>query len=129
MRNLEYIISKGEAMEVKIYDNNRSWFYRVKKEDEEIPIEKFLLRFNISKEEFDLQNPNSTMLRQGDVLIIPSSQQFCHVVVPLETFDSLSRRYNISIDEIKKSCETTVLFVGQKIFIWFFLNWCYTYSI
>lgn len=113
-------------MEIKIHNNFQNWFYRVKKSDEDVPIEKFISRFNIKKEDFDFLNPNASSLRQGDVLIIPQSEQFCHVVAPLETFETISKKFQIPVSNLKKSCNSNLLFVGQRIFIWFFKKWCYT---
>lgn len=104
-------------MEIKIYNNNQNWFYRVKQTDEKIPLEKFLHKFNIQKEDFDSLNPSFKALRHGDVLIIPASQQFCHVVAPLETLETISKKYQVPIEILKENCKTEVLFVGQKIFI------------
>lgn len=115
-------------MEIKIYNNPQNWFYRVKKSDEDISIEKFVLRFNIKKEDFDFLNPNATSLRQGDVLIIPQSEQFCHIVAPLETFETISKKFQVPVSNLKSICNSSVLFVGQRIFIWFFKKWCYTKS-
>lgn len=117
MKKLEYIISKELIMEIKIYNNNQNWFYRVKQQDEKIPLEKFLLKFNIQKADFDSLNPSFKSLRHGNVLIIPASQQFCHVVAPLETFETISKKYHVPVEILKESCKTEVLFVGQKIFI------------
>lgn len=104
-------------MEIKIYNNSQNWFYRVKKSDEDISIEKFVLRFNIKKEDFDFLNPNATSLRQGDVLIIPQSEQFCHIVAPLETFETISKKFQVPVSNLKSICNSSVLFVGQRIFI------------
>lgn len=104
-------------MEIKIYNNFQNWFYRVKKSDEDVPIEKFISRFNIKKEDFDFLNPSATSLRQGDVLIIPQSEQFCHVAAPLETFETISKKFQVPVASLKKSCNANLLFVGQRIFI------------
>lgn len=42
-------------------------------------------------------------------------EEICYVVKPLDTFESVAKKLNISIEELKILSKTKHLFVGQKI--------------
>ncbi len=104
-------------MEVRIYNDNKIWYYRVKKEDEGKPIEDFIKKFNFSYEEFLSLNPSFSTLISGKILFMPASSKYCHLVAPLENFETIASLYNCSSDHLKNLNNTNRLFIGQRIFI------------
>ncbi len=104
-------------MEAKILNNNKTWFYRIKSQDENTGLETFLNRFNFSKEAFASLNPTTTSLTAGNVLLMPASSQYYHIVAPLDTYESIAKTYSCSIEHLKSLNGTRAIFIGQKIFI------------
>ena len=112
-------------MEIKIFDNNKEWYYKIKLCDEKLTINKFLQKFNFDIDEFNALNPDMKKLQAGKILKMPKSSQYFHIVQPLETYSSLSLKYNIPESKLKEINKTNVLFIGQKIFIWYYKIMCY----
>lgn len=104
-------------MKISIHTNPNNWFYKIKKSDENLTIEKFIGKFNVKKEDFEFLNPSFNKICFGSVVVVPASQQYFHVVRPLETFESIAKMFNCSLEQIKDSAGTSVPFVGQKIFL------------
>lgn len=104
-------------MEVKLYNDNKIWYYRVKKEDERLNNKDFFKRFNFSEEDFKDLNTDFEKLIAGRVLIMPPSSKYYHVVAPLENYDSIAKSYNCSANSIRQMNRTSALFIGQKIFL------------
>ncbi len=105
-------------MDVKIFNENKNWYYRIKKEDEYLSNESFFKRFNFSQEEFDDLNPNFEKLIAGKILFMPASSKYYHIVGPLENYETISRSFNCSVEYLKNLNKTNFLFIGQKIYIW-----------
>ena len=53
----------------------------------------------------------------GEFIIVEKLEGESHVVLPLETLDSIAQKYNVSVQEIIRKNKTDVIFVGQKIYI------------
>lgn len=115
-------------MKITIAPSNKNWYYTVKSSDENLDITSFIKRFNINEEEFYYLNKNIDKLVCGDVLLIPASQQYFHIVSPLETYQSIANKFNCSSEYLVETNKTKTLFVGQKIYIWFFVIVWYTKS-
>ena len=111
-------------MKISLYNNYQPWFYRVKKRDEVytlengiFDIENFAKRFNFNISEFEQLNGKLKNVSFGDVLIIPSSSQYCHIVQPAETLNSIANLYNINVNEIKLLNNIKQVFIGEKLFL------------
>lgn len=104
-------------MEVKLYNNNQIWYYRVKREDEKLEKTDFLKKFNFSHDEFMRLNPNFTKLTAGRVLLMPPSSKYYHVAAPLENLENIAKMYNCEADYLRNLNKVTNLFIGQKIFL------------
>lgn len=53
----------------------------------------------------------------GDILLIPQKNKATYVVKPLDTFESLSNKFGVSIESIKSNNNTNKLFIGQTLII------------
>lgn len=104
-------------MEVKIFNDNKIWYYRIKKEDEKYENKDFLKKFNFLEEEFANINPNFSKLIAGRVILMPASSKYYHVVAPLENYENIASVYNCSLELLKTLNKTNKLFIGQKIFL------------
>jgi hypothetical protein len=104
-------------MEVKLYNDNKIWYYRVKREDERLSNKDFFKKFNFKEEDFIDLNPDFEKLIAGRVLIMPPSSKYYHIVAPLENYEAIAKAYNCSVDLIRQINKTSVLFIGQKIFL------------
>lgn len=104
-------------MKITIHCSNRPWFYIVKLSDEGQSLESFKARFCFDEGEFEFLNPNLTSLRAGDLLIIPPSPQYFHIVAPLESYQTIADMFNTSTDELISKNKTQSTFVGQRIYI------------
>lgn len=104
-------------MEIKIINDEKIWYYRVKKLDEKYLILDFIKKFNFSSEDFIKLNPHIEKLVAGKILFMPPSSKYCHVVAPLENFETIAKTYNCSIDYLKINNNINRTFIGQKIFL------------
>ena len=104
-------------MKISIQNSNKPWFYTVKLSDEGQSLESFKARFCFDAGEFEFLNPNLTSLRAGDLLIIPPSPQYFHIVAPLESYQTIADMFNTSTDELISKNKTQSTFVGQRIYI------------
>lgn len=111
-------------MKISLYNNYQPWFYRVKKSDEVYTLENgvfdaenFAKKFNFDVSEFNLLNGKLKNVSFGDVLIIPPSSQYCHIVQPTETLGSIANLYNINVNEIKSLNNVKQVFIGEKLFL------------
>lgn len=103
-------------MKISLYNNQKNWFYKIKPADENLDFEKLVLKFNVSEEEIKFLNPNF-QIKSGNILILPASSKYFHIAQPLETYFSVSKMYNCSVEQLKQQNKTLTIFVGQKIFI------------
>lgn len=115
-------------MKVYMDRNNKIWFYKVKKSDEVhnhadedgvtyFNLESFIKKFNVTKEDFEKLNGKIKKISCGDVLIIPQSSKYCHIVLPTETISSIAQKYQINPDELRVKNKINKVFIGQKLFI------------
>ena len=115
-------------MKVYLYNNNKIWFYRVKKSDEVFNnknennetyfnLDAFLKKFNILKSEFEQLNGKISKISYGDVLIMPNSSKYCHIVQPTETLEKIAVKYGVNFEYLKSENATNKIFIGQKIFL------------
>ena len=89
-------------------------------------------KYHLTVSEIQAANPEMKSLKAGEELLIPSeksvavvnngsnnSKQITHVVKKGETLSAIARKYNVSVDEIKKgnSLESGDLKIGQKLII------------
>jgi len=106
-------------MQVSFADNEKPWFYTVKKSDESknFNLLNFAQKFNFDLTHFESLNGKITKISLGDVLVIPPSQKYFHVVMPTETISKIAKMYNTSEEKIKSVNKINKIFIGQKIFI------------
>ncbi|MBO4412967.1 MAG: LysM peptidoglycan-binding domain-containing protein [Clostridia bacterium] len=106
-------------MQIKLLNENKPWFYTVKKADEmEIfNLSKFSQKFNFDISEFESLNGKINKISYGDVLVIPPSQKYYHVVQPTETLTIIANNFNVSEEYLKTTNKINKIFIGQKIFI------------
>lgn len=62
-------------------------------------------------------NAQSEELKEGDILWIRRRNSAIHIVKPLETFETISAKYNVTIEHIKKLNNIENLFIGQRLII------------
>lgn len=111
-------------MKISLFNNYQPWFYTVKKGDKVFNLENgvfdvknFSKRFNFSISEFENLNGKIKNIAFGDILIIPPSSKYCHIVQPTETIQSIANDYNIDAFEIKEFNQIKQIFIGQKLFL------------
>lgn len=106
-------------MEIKLYNETKAWFYTVKKVDEmeNFDLLKFSEKFNFNISDFESLNGKIGKISSGDVLVIPASQKYVHVVMPTETLTKISEMFNVSENYLKETNKINKIFIGQKIFI------------
>lgn len=103
-------------MRVRLYNDNKVWYYRVKKEDEKLTFAKFIKRFNFSVKDFQKLNKNYDLIA-GKILFMPPSSKYYHIVGPLENYTTIANDYNCEISNLQEINKTTFLFIGQRIFL------------
>ena len=104
-------------MEIKLHNESKIWYYRVKKADESFTLERFLKRFNFPTKNFESLNPDCEKLIAGKILFMPPSSKYYHIVGPLENYENLARSFNYQVEDLKKLNRTNFLFIGQRIFL------------
>lgn len=111
-------------MKISLYNNYQPWFYRVKKSDEVYTLEdgtfdlkNFARRFNFNILDFENLNGKLKNVSYGDMLIIPPSSKYCHIVQPAETLTSIANQYDINLNEIKILNKVNQIFIGEKLFL------------
>ena len=77
----------------------KKFFYRVKKEDS---IFSLCNNFNLCPFKLILDNNLSCEIAEGDLLYIEQFESSVYKVKPFESLDCLSKKFNISIDELRK---------------------------
>lgn len=106
------------SVEVEVLNDKKieDIIYFVKSGDTIISIaEKFCVRVEDLVLDNDL--PIDSKIEVGDILWIRKRNIALHIVKPLDTFESLSKKYNVSVNHIKSINNITTLFIGQKIII------------
>ena len=116
--NIICIINYNMSIEVEILDDKKveDIIYFVKKGDTLLSVaEKFCIRLEDLLLDNDLLK--NSVIEEGDILWVRKRNMALHIVKPLDTFESLSKKYNVSISHIKDVNNITTLFIGQKIII------------
>ena len=62
-------------------------------------------------------NSASEEVKDGDILWIRRRNSAIHIVKPLDAFESISIKYGVSIDHIKKLNNIQNLFIGQRLIL------------
>ena len=111
-------------MEIYFENNAKPWFYTVKKTDEvynskdgRFDLANFSKKFNFNIEEFENINGKIRKVSFGDILIIPPSSKYFHIVQPAENLNIIAKKYGISAEKIAKNNNTQQIFIGQKLFL------------
>lgn len=110
-------------MEIYLENNSKPWFYIVKKADEaynhdgKFDLKNFSKKFNFNIEEFEVLNGNVKKISFGDVLIIPPSSKYFHIVQPTENLYKIAKLYNKSPENIASLNNVKQIFIGQKLFL------------
>ena len=111
-------------MEIYLENNNKPWFYKVKKIDEvfnnengKFDLENFSKKFNFNIEDFKTLNGKVNKIAYGDILVIPPSSKYYHIVQPAENLNTISKKYGIPAEEIAKTNNINQIFIGQKLFL------------
>ena len=111
-------------MEIYLENNFKPWFYTVKKADEvynlesgKFDLENFSKKFNFNIQEFEILNGKVRKISYGDILIIPPSSKYFHVVQPAENLNLIAKKYKIPAEEIAKTNNVKQIFIGQKLFL------------
>ena len=89
----------------------KKFIYRIQKGDTLVNI---CERFNTTKENIT-RNNNEIPLYIGEFVEIIVNNYKTHIVKPTETLESISNKYNLTIDEIMgfNNLTTQKLFIGQ----------------
>ena len=85
--------------------------YRVKKGDTLLSVCEF---FNLSPHNLIIENMLNCEIEEGDLLLI-NKDETLYEVLPLDTFSSVAKKLNISVDELKRLNPIPYLFYGIKI--------------
>ena len=109
-------------MTITLDNNANPWFYFVKKSDEifngeVFNLEGFSKKFNFNISDFERLNGKIKSISFGDILIIPPSSKYVHIVKPTETIEKIAKIYGLKADELKIKNKISQIFIGQKIFI------------
>ena len=123
---------------IKIKDSNSSYLYEeCFGEDYDIPIANTMVNYTVKKGDslysiakkyntstskiISLNNLKNSLLSIGQVLKIPddSNSDIVYIVKKGDSLYSISKEYNISVDDIKKknNLKSNVLSVGQQLYI------------
>ncbi|MBQ8748990.1 MAG: LysM peptidoglycan-binding domain-containing protein [Clostridia bacterium] len=116
--NIICIINYNMSIEVEILDDKKveDIIYFAKKGDTLLGVaEKFCIRLEDLLLDNDLLK--NSVIEEGDILWVRKRNMALHIVKPLDTFESLSKKYNVTISHIKDVNNITTLFIGQKIII------------
>ena len=111
-------------MKIYLAKTSEPWFYRVKKTDEvynlngnKFSVENFAKKFNFEVSDFENLNGKIKKIEYGDVLIIPPSSKYAHIVQPTETLSSIAEKYGTTVQEIKNRNNINQIFIGLKLFL------------
>lgn len=77
-------------------------------------------KFCVDKEELCEDNDIdffSEEVKEGDILWIRRRNSAIHIVKPLETFESISIKYGVTVEHIKKLNNIQNLFIGQRLIL------------
>ena len=77
----------------------KKFFYRVKKEDNLFSL---CDKFNLCPFKLISDNNLTCEIQDGDLLYIEQFQSSLYKVKPFESLESLSKKFNVSMDELKK---------------------------
>lgn len=100
---------------MKLIDCNNSDFIFVQVKDGD-NLESILNRYSVTINNIIRNNPNID-LYEGEIIKILRKMSKLHIVKPMETLNSISQKYDISIDELVKlnNLTTKRLFIGQSL--------------
>lgn len=59
----------------------------------------------------------SENLKAGDRVIALNLNKKIHIVLPLESLESIAEKYNVSVQYIKSTNKIDKIFIGQQLFI------------
>ncbi len=115
-------------MKIKLDNDYKPWYYKVKKSDEVFnnrtengeeffDYENFSKKFNFNLVEFKKLNGNLKKIKGGDILIIPPSSKYCHIVQPTENLEIIANKFSVDKNEIANKNNITRTFIGQKLFL------------
>ena len=111
-------------MEIYLENNMKPWFYTVKKADEvynlndgKFDLINFSKKFNFDILEFENLNGKIKKVSHGDILIIPPSSKYFHIVQPTENLSKIAKIYGKNAEDIAKTNNVKQIFVGQKLFL------------
>lgn len=60
---------------------------------------------------------NSKNLLAGDIVCVTGVNKILHIVKPLETLNSIAKKYNVSVNQIMEENKIDKIFIGQQLFI------------
>lgn len=77
--------------------------------------QKFCVKVETLLEDNDLSVNDK--VEEGQIIWIRRRNTAIHIVKPLETLGSISKKYGVSVEHIQKLNNITTVFIGQKILI------------
>ncbi len=86
-------------------------YYLVKNGD---TIKSVCAKLKISEEELKNIN-NVSEIEKNDVLILPKPYKYCYVVKPLDNYQKIAKKLDVSVDKIVEVTKGKQMFIGQKI--------------
>ena len=87
--------------------------YKVQKDD---TITSICQKCKVSQVEL-LKLNNISQITPNQILILPKQYSFVYVVQPLDTYESIAQKLNLSVDQIKKATLGKKMFIGQCIYL------------
>ena len=91
------------------YKYKNCFIYKIKEGDT-----KDLLCENLN---IDIASINTEVIKAGKAIFVDRHSVFTYVVKPLDSFSSIAKLFNTSVDKIKKLNDIENLFIGQKLLI------------
>lgn len=102
-------------MEIIDCNNAEYIWHQLKKDD---TLNNILDQFNVTQNSIIRNNPNVD-LYEGEVIKILKNTHNLHIVKPMETLDSVAKKYNTNIDDLVRvnNLSSKRLFIGQTLII------------
>ncbi len=77
-------------------------------------IDKFAKQNNLNENQIVFENKK---LSKGEYVVLNDINKILHIVRPLETIESISKKYNVSSEYIKQKNKISKIFIGQQLYI------------
>ena len=97
-----------------VEQNAKGVFYRIKKTDD---LKKISLQFLVPESLLIFENDLSNEVFCGQILYIPHYNYKLYIVKPLESVESVCKKFNLKKEDFIKKNKTDIVFDGQLVYI------------